>query len=136
MAVKKRAGAKKKEKKVIPVGKAFVQATFNNTIVTLTDLQGNVIAWASCGTAGFKGSRSMFQTQFARNPGYHGRYFERCLAPELWEMLLQTYAGPGYPETWDALTAMWTSVHAGGIRSPSMRASVAASRTGRPRAST
>ncbi|AGG06138.1 MULTISPECIES: 30S ribosomal protein S11 [Dehalococcoides] len=57
MAVKKRAGAKKKEKKVIPVGKAYVQATFNNTIVTLTDLQGNVIAWASCGTAGFKGSR-------------------------------------------------------------------------------
>jgi len=57
MAVKKRAGAKKRERRLIPSGKAYVQATFNNTIVTLTDLQGNVISWASSGTAGFKGSR-------------------------------------------------------------------------------
>lgn len=48
---------KKKEKKNIPVGKAFIQATYNNTIVTLTDMQGNVISWATAGGEGFKGSR-------------------------------------------------------------------------------
>ena len=55
--------AKKKEKKNIPVGKAFIQATYNNTIVTLTDMQGNVIAWATAGGEGFKGSRK--STPFA-----------------------------------------------------------------------
>jgi len=54
---------KKKEKKNIPVGKAFIQATYNNTIVTLTDMQGNVISWATSGGAGFKGSRK--STPFA-----------------------------------------------------------------------
>ena len=48
---------KKKERKLIAEGKAFIQSTFNNTIVTFTDLKGNVIAWGSPGTAGFKGSR-------------------------------------------------------------------------------
>ena len=47
----------RKDKKVIPSGKAFIQATFNNTIVTLTDPQGNVIASSSSGANGFKGSR-------------------------------------------------------------------------------
>ncbi len=54
---KKRAGGKKRERKAIPVGKAYIQSTFNNTTVTLTDPQGNVISWGSSGTAGFKGSR-------------------------------------------------------------------------------
>ncbi len=57
MAQKKRAKARKRERKNIPVGRACIQATFNNTIITLTDPQGNVIAWASSGTVGFKGSR-------------------------------------------------------------------------------
>ena len=57
MAQKKRAKGKRRERKSIPVGRAYIQSTFNNTIVTLTDLEGNVIAWGSCGTAGFKGSR-------------------------------------------------------------------------------
>ncbi len=48
---------RKKERKSIPQGKAYIQSTFNNTIITLTDPQGNVIAWGSSGTAGFKGSR-------------------------------------------------------------------------------
>jgi len=39
------------------VGRAYIQSTFNNTVITLTDPQGNAIAWASSGTAGFKGSR-------------------------------------------------------------------------------
>ena len=49
--------AKKKIKKNISSGIAFVNATFNNTIVTITDDHGNVIAWSSAGSKGFKGSR-------------------------------------------------------------------------------
>jgi small subunit ribosomal protein S11 len=48
---------KKKEKKNIPSGVAHVQSTFNNTIITITDLEGQVICWSSAGTMGFKGSR-------------------------------------------------------------------------------
>jgi small subunit ribosomal protein S11 len=51
---------KKRKKKVarkVSVGKAYIKATYNNTIVTLTDLQGNVISWASAGIAGFKGPK-------------------------------------------------------------------------------
>ncbi len=48
---------KRRERKSIPAGRAYIQSTFNNTIVTLTDPKGNVIAWGSSGTAGFKGSR-------------------------------------------------------------------------------
>jgi small subunit ribosomal protein S11 len=47
----------RKVRKNIPYGQAHIFATFNNTIVTMTDQQGNVIAWASAGTSGFKGSR-------------------------------------------------------------------------------
>jgi small subunit ribosomal protein S11 len=47
----------KREKKNINVGSAHIQATFNNTIVTITDLSGNVVAWSSSGSLGFKGSR-------------------------------------------------------------------------------
>jgi len=57
MATKKRVGVKKKEKRNIPVGRAYIQATFNNTIVTLADPQGNVLSTTSSGNAGFKGSR-------------------------------------------------------------------------------
>jgi small subunit ribosomal protein S11 len=47
----------RREKRNIPRGRAHIQATFNNTIITITDPLGNTIAWASAGTAGFKGSR-------------------------------------------------------------------------------
>jgi len=57
MPQKKRAKGRRRERKSIPAGRAYIQSTFNNTIVTLTDPQGNVIAWGSSGTAGFKGSR-------------------------------------------------------------------------------
>lgn len=57
MPQKKRARARRRERKSIPAGRAYIQSTFNNTIVTLTDPEGNVIAWGSSGTAGFKGSR-------------------------------------------------------------------------------
>jgi len=54
---------KKKEKKNITDGVAHIQSTFNNTIITITDLSGNVIAWSSSGMQGFKGSRK--STPFA-----------------------------------------------------------------------
>ncbi len=54
---KKRARTKRRERKSIPRGRAYIQATFNNTAITLTDPSGNVIASGSAGTAGFKGSR-------------------------------------------------------------------------------
>jgi small subunit ribosomal protein S11 len=53
----KKKAFKKKEKKSIPVGLVHVQATFNNTIVTFTDPLGNVLAWSSSGSLGFRGSR-------------------------------------------------------------------------------
>jgi len=57
--VKKTAGRRSSKKAVknIPYGQAHVHATFNNTIVSMTDQLGNVVAWASAGTSGFKGSR-------------------------------------------------------------------------------
>ncbi|MCS6951486.1 MAG: 30S ribosomal protein S11 [Bryobacterales bacterium] len=48
---------KKREKKNVPVGIIHIQATFNNTIVTVTDPAGNVVAWSSAGSLGFRGSR-------------------------------------------------------------------------------
>ncbi len=54
---KKKKAFKKKEKKNVPEGIVHIQATFNNTIVTFTDPKGNVIAWSSAGSLGFRGSR-------------------------------------------------------------------------------
>jgi small subunit ribosomal protein S11 len=60
MSVKK---GKKKERKIIQSGIAHIQASFNNTIVTITDMSGNAVVWASSGNQGFKGSRK--STPFA-----------------------------------------------------------------------
>lgn len=54
---------KKRVRKNIPTGIAHIQSTFNNTIVTLTDVKGNTVAWSSAGVRGFKGSRK--STPFA-----------------------------------------------------------------------
>ena len=54
---------KRKIKKNIPEGKAYIHSTFNNTIVSITDVNGNAISWASAGTLGFKGSKK--STPFA-----------------------------------------------------------------------
>jgi len=56
-------GAKKKVKKNVAAGVAHIQATFNNTIVTITDGSGNALSWSSCGQQAFKGSRK--STPFA-----------------------------------------------------------------------
>jgi small subunit ribosomal protein S11 len=60
MAEKKKPAAgrpRRRERKSVPRGQAHIQATFNNTIVTLTDPNGNVLSWGSAGSQGFKGSR-------------------------------------------------------------------------------
>lgn len=58
-----RRGTQKKSKRSLSVGQVHIMASFNNTIVTVTDLQGNTVAWGSAGSAGFKGSRK--STPFA-----------------------------------------------------------------------
>ena len=62
-ATKKTTGRKRREKKNIERGAAHIQSTFNNTIVTITDTQGNAVSWASAGEMGFRGSKK--STPFA-----------------------------------------------------------------------
>jgi len=61
------ARAKPKRKEQVPYGRAYIKSTFNNTIVTITDPNGNVLCWASGGTIGFKGTRkgTSFAAQLA-----------------------------------------------------------------------
>jgi len=63
LATKKSKKPRRKEKKNIVHGVAHIKATFNNTIISITDLEGNAISWASAGNVGFKGSRK--STPFA-----------------------------------------------------------------------
>ncbi|MGQ9615169.1 MAG: 30S ribosomal protein S11 [Spirochaetota bacterium] len=63
MRVAKTVRAKKKEKKSVSSGIVHIQATFNNTIITVTDKQGNTVAWASAGSLDFKGAKK--STPFA-----------------------------------------------------------------------
>lgn len=63
MGRRKTTRSTRKVRKAVPYGQAHIHATFNNTIVSMSDQQGNVITWASAGTAGFKGSRK--STPFA-----------------------------------------------------------------------
>jgi small subunit ribosomal protein S11 len=84
MATKKGAavGKKKKEKKSVLEGIAFIKATFNNTIINITDMNGNTIAWASSGGVGFKGTKkgTPYAAQLAsekavENAKFHGIQF-------------------------------------------------------------
>ncbi|TGK12294.1 30S ribosomal protein S11 [Leptospira fluminis] len=54
---KKDKKVKKKEKKVVPRGKVYITASFNNTIITITDLAGNTLSWSTAGAMGFRGSK-------------------------------------------------------------------------------
>jgi small subunit ribosomal protein S11 len=82
MAVKKQVKStrvRKKERKNIEKGQAHIKSTFNNTLVTLTDMQGNALSWASSGQLGFKGSKkstpyaaSMVAEQAAKGAMEHG----------------------------------------------------------------
>ena len=53
----KRSGGRRREKKTLSVGRVYIKATFNNTIVTITDEDGDVFAWSSAGARGFKGAK-------------------------------------------------------------------------------
>ncbi|MEK9658933.1 MAG: 30S ribosomal protein S11 [Chloroflexota bacterium] len=63
MARANRTRTRRRERKFVPRGKAFISSTFNNTLVSLTDPEGNVISWCSSGAVGFKGARK--STAFA-----------------------------------------------------------------------
>ena len=62
-AVKKTVRKKRKDRKHVEKGQAHIQSTFNNTLVTLTDMDGNALSWSSAGSLGFKGSKK--STPFA-----------------------------------------------------------------------
>ena len=83
--------SKKKVKKVVPVGRIYVQSTYNNTIVTVTDQKGNVISWSSAGNVGFKGSR--------KNTPYAAQLAADTAIKKAMDRGLQTvdihYRGPG-----------------------------------------
>src|SRR5919205_4654424 len=61
---------RRRERKSVPRGRAYIKSTFNNTIITLTDPNGNVLSWGSAGTANFKGSRK--STPFAAQMAAEG----------------------------------------------------------------
>jgi len=65
---------KKKEKRIVPHGIAHIKATFNNTLITIADPEGNVVSWSSAGRIGFKGSRkgTPFAAQVAGQNAAHG----------------------------------------------------------------
>ncbi len=70
---------RRRERKSVPRGRAYIKSTFNNTVISLTDPNGNVLSWGSAGTAGFKGSRKstpfaaqMAAEQAARRAMEHG----------------------------------------------------------------
>ena len=75
---------KKKEKKNVLQGIVHIQSTFNNTIVTSTDMQGNAIAWATAGATGFKGARkgTPFAAQSAADCAANGVPFLAPLNPD------------------------------------------------------
>ncbi len=74
--VKKTVRKKRRERKNIESGQAHIQASFNNTLVTLTDMSGNAISWSSAGSLGFKGSRKStpFAAQMAAETAARGAF--------------------------------------------------------------
>ena len=113
---KKAAGAKRgkttrrREKKNVPHGAAHIKSTFNNTIVSITDPQGNVIAWASSGHVGFKGSRKStpFAAQVAAEAA--GKVAQECGIKNL-EVRIKG-PGPGRESSVRALNALGMKITA------------------------
>ena len=95
---------RRKPKKNIPIGQAHIKTSFNNTIVSLTDREGNVIAWESAGGAGFKGSRKStpFAAQVAAEAA--GRAAQECGVKNL-EVRIKG-PGPGRESAVRALNAL------------------------------
>ena len=97
-------GAKKKVKKNVAMGIAHIQSTFNNTVVTITDINGNAVAWSSAGARGFKGSRKStpFAAQVAAEAA--GRAAQECGVKNL-EVRIKG-PGPGRESAVRALNAL------------------------------
>ena len=97
-------GAKKKVKKNIAAGVAHIQATFNNTIITIADGAGNALSWSSCGQQSFKGSRKStpFAAQVAAEAA--GRQAQECGVKNL-EVRIKG-PGPGRESAVRALNAV------------------------------
>ena len=91
MAEQAKTTKKKKDKKNVPHGVVNIRATFNNTLVTITEPNGNVIAWSSAGAQGFKGSKKStpFAAQIAANDAAHHRFGQRAAGD------CATAVGPG-----------------------------------------
>ena len=105
MAERKRAvKTRRREKKNVPQGHVHIQATFNNTIITITDRQGNALSWATSGGAGFKGSRKStpFAAQVAAEKA--GRVAIECGVKNL-EVRIKG-PGPGRESAVRALNAL------------------------------
>ena len=124
----RRRGGKKVEKKHVPSAVAHIQATFNNTIITITDRQGNTLSWATSGGAGFKGSRKStpFAAQVAAERA--GRAAQECGVKNL-EVRIKG-PGPGRESAVRALNAIGikiasisdvTPVPHNGVRPPKKR---------------
>lgn len=108
MADAKKAVKKKKVKKNIPVGVANIYASFNNTIVSICDMSGNVVSWSSSGCAGFKGSRKStpFAAQLAGEMA--GRRARDCGMRQV--SVLISGAGSGRESALRALSSVGLSV--------------------------
>ena len=104
MAKPKAKKTKRREKKHVVHGQAHIKSTFNNTIVTITDLQGNTVSWASAGNVGFKGSRKStpFAAQVAAEAA--GRAAQECGVKNL-EVRIKG-PGPGRESAVRALNAL------------------------------
>ena len=102
-AAEARRRTRRRERKSIPRGKAYIKSTFNNTLVTLTDPNGNVVSWASAGGSGFKGSRKStpFAAQVAAESA--GRAAQECGVKNL-EVRISG-PGPGRESSVRALNA-------------------------------
>ena len=118
MAQKKNAKTtriRRAERKNIAVGQAHIKSTFNNTIISITDPQGNVIAWQSAGTVGFKGSRKStpFAAQMAaeacaKTAMEHGMHSVAIWAAK--GVDLREPLKPTVPADFQAMTLPWASV--------------------------
>jgi small subunit ribosomal protein S11 len=112
MGRRRQSQVRKKVKRMVPQGQAHIFATFNNTIVTITDTNGNTVSWASAGSSGFKGSR--------KSTPYAARLAAQSAAKEAQESGMQEMdvivKGPG-PGREQAIRSLQSS----GIRVKSIR---------------
>lgn len=106
----RRKGATKKVKRMLSAGQVHVNATFNNTIITVTDTNGNAVAWGSAGSAGFKGSRK--STPFAARLAAE-QAIKAAMAMGLQEVALYVKGpGPGRESAIRAVQALGLKVTA------------------------